>query len=149
MDIREADILLNVLKLPTLPASLKLEEREKIEVIRAYIDVKSIANLATRAATKVTREKGTGSTEAQATRKAANKVKAQVDRLSQKARDLVGTTNLDDISVDDLLKPTMRLTFFDPPTIFQNLVVLDIGRKVYSSPGHFIDEPHKLFESYA
>ena len=49
-----------------------------------------------------------------------------------------------------LLLPNYKdiIIFFNPPTIFRNMVMFDIRKRVYSSPGHFIDIPIELFESH-
>lgn len=145
MHMREADIPLNILKLPTLPATLKPEERRRVESIRSRAEAKTAAVSTAKAATKAARENGRDSAEARAATKAAETARARVEKLQGKAKD-VGD---DELSLGDLPKVTMRLTFFDPPTLFRNLVASDIGRRAHTGPGFFVDAPHELFESHS
>lgn len=55
MNICEANIPLNILKLPTLPASLKLDERYKVEAFRIYDKAKTEAASAVREANRIVR----------------------------------------------------------------------------------------------
>jgi len=44
----------------------------------------------------------------------------------------------------------VKLKFFDPPTIFKNLLQSDIFKKdIKSGPGHFVDIPSELYHSRA
>ncbi|KAK3896551.1 hypothetical protein C8A05DRAFT_39905, partial [Staphylotrichum tortipilum] len=125
MHMREADIPLNILKLPTLPATLKPEERRRVEDMRACAEVKAAAVSAARAAIKTAREKGRDSAEARAATKVAQQAKARAEKLQAKAK-----ANTDEeLQSCDLPRVTMRLTFFDPPTMFKNIVASDIGIK--------------------
>jgi predicted DsbA family dithiol-disulfide isomerase len=140
MNMREADIPLNILKLPTMPASLKPEERRKVEIARAQAESRSAALTAARAATRISRDKGKHSTEARDAVAAAEKAKSQLDSLRQKHGD---------ISLKDLPRATMRLTFFDPITVFKNIIASDILGRIHTGPGLFVDKPRELFHSHA
>ncbi|ROW07924.1 hypothetical protein VMCG_03429 [Cytospora schulzeri] len=109
MHMREADIPLDILKMPTLPPSLKPEERTKFEAYKAKV----------RAADE------------EAKNKRGKKAKGKA----------VAPEKLPDLS--------MKLTFFDPISIFKNLVASDIFRNAHQGPAHFVDEPTELFQSHA
>ena len=141
IDMREADIPLNILKLPTMPASLKPDERRKVEMARAQAECKSAALTATRNATRLARESGKNSAEAQEAAKIAEKAKKHLGDLQ--------TKHGGEISLKDLPKPTMRLSFFDPITMFKNIVASDILRRTHIGPGLFVDNPTELFHSHA
>ncbi|KAI1485633.1 hypothetical protein F5X96DRAFT_674446 [Biscogniauxia mediterranea] len=111
MNMREADIPLNVLKLPTLPASLKPEEKKKIEAYRELMTPKD--------------DKGKG------------KARARVTREDK------------DAMAKDLPVVTMKLTFFDPISVFKNYIASDIGQRTHHGPAIFVDEPTELFHSHA
>ncbi|KAK3298758.1 uncharacterized protein B0H64DRAFT_316713 [Chaetomium fimeti] len=61
--IYKANIPLNILKLPTILASLKLEERYKVKAIYTLLEAKTTTATTTRAAAQITYKKGRESTE--------------------------------------------------------------------------------------
>jgi hypothetical protein len=142
MNMREADIPLNVLKLPTLPPNLQPEERERLEGIRALNDAKTAANAATRYAIKITKEKGKFSTPARQAQKEAADAKAQMLALREK-------NPQSDIDISNVPVVHMKLNFFDPPTLFKNIAASEISKRVHSGPGLIVDEPTELYHSHA
>ncbi|TRX98548.1 hypothetical protein FHL15_000622 [Xylaria flabelliformis] len=107
MNMREVDIPLNILKLPTLPATLKPEEKKLLEAYKAQL-----------------KDKGKGK----------------------------GKGKAESVRPQDLKKlpvVTMKLTYFDPTSVFKNYVASDIGRKTHHGPAIFVDEPTELFHSHA
>ena len=54
-----------------------------------------------------------------------------------------------DIDISDAPVINMKLTFFDPPTLFKNIATSNISKRVHSSPRLIIDKPTKLYHSHA
>ncbi|ROV88174.1 hypothetical protein VSDG_09301 [Cytospora chrysosperma] len=93
--------------MPTLPPSLKPEERIKFKAYKAKV----------RAANE------------EAKNKRGKKAKAKVE------------------APDKLPNLSIKLTFFDPISIFKNLIASDIFRNAHQGPAYFVDEPTELFHN--
>jgi hypothetical protein len=108
IDMRKADIPLNVLETPTLAPGPKPQERQKFEAYKEKV----------RAAEEQARARGRRS-----------KAEAQPDEPEPSL--------------------SMKLTFFDPLSMFKNSLASDIYRDTYHGPAELIDEPVELYQSYA
>lgn len=112
MNMREADIPLDVLKMPTLPPGLKPEERVKFEAYKAKVR--------------------------------AAEAESNTGRRGKRAK--ANATVMPD---EELPSLSMKLTFFDPISLFSNLVASDVFRTAHQGPALFVDEPTELFHSHA
>lgn len=55
------------------------------------------------------------------------------------------------VRADDALIAVVNatLTFFDPPSVFKNIIASDIFTKMHHGLAYFVDEPRELFHSHA
>ncbi|KAF7532596.1 hypothetical protein G7054_g7828 [Neopestalotiopsis clavispora] len=114
MNMRQAEIPVNILNLPTVPASLKASERQMLESWKSKI-------AEAEAAAKASGKSRTG---------ARNKIIQQAQKAEK-----------------DLPTATMKITFFDPPSVFKNFIASDLYRDAHHGPAMFVDEPTELFHS--
>lgn len=112
MNMREADIPLDILKMPTLPPNLKPDERAKLEAYKAKVK------------------------EAQQAAEALGQGRGRRSKVNVEFG-------------QDLPSLVMKLTFFDPPSLFKNIIASDIFKSCYQGPAIFVDELTELFQSHA
>ncbi|KAK3403030.1 hypothetical protein B0T20DRAFT_449951 [Sordaria brevicollis] len=152
MNMREAKIPVDVLKMPSLPPNLKPEERQKIEILRQRYEANKAVGVAQKAAKAAAKAKGRNSNEARTLARAAERAQARANELNKTTTAVkTGITDEEGVDLSKVVLPAFAtpLTFFDPPTLFRNIVASDIGNRAHSGPGHFVDLPREFYESHA
>ena len=99
-------------------------------------------NVKNKAAKITLRSKRRNNKEVRRLAKATKRIQAKVEKLK---KDIRKKDKLD-FDPKGLLIVFTRLIFFDLPILFKNLIASDINKRIYRSPGYFVDNPREFYE---